>query len=195
MPRIIVFAGSTRRASWNKMLARLCARLAADAGADVTWRDLRDRPLPLYDGDLEEAEGVPAHAAWLKELFREHQGFLLASPEYNSSITGVLKNTIDWMSRPLPPHRPLESFLGMVAGLVSASPGALGGLRALVHVRAILSNIGVLVVPQQLAVPLVHRAFDADGELVDEAVAGRLRGVVEALVETTRKLAVGNAEP
>ncbi|MEX2285719.1 MAG: NAD(P)H-dependent oxidoreductase, partial [Planctomycetaceae bacterium] len=163
--RILAFAGSLRKDSYNKRLVRIAAAGATAAGATVTLLDLRDFPLPLFDEDLEREQGLPENAANLKRLFIEHDGFLIASPEYNSSITGVLKNTIDWVSRRVEGEAPLVAYKGKTAALMSASPGALGGLRALVHVRAILGNIGVLVLPTQVAVPKAMEAFDADGKL------------------------------
>ena len=150
--KILAFAGSTRRDSWNKKLLHIAIQSARSAGAQVTLIDLKDFPLPLYDGDLEATAGVPENALKLKELFKSHQGLLLACPEYNSSITAVLKNTLDWVSRPVPDEPPLAAFKGKVVTLISASPGALGGLRGLVHVRAILGNIGCIVLPDQQAV-------------------------------------------
>ena len=166
-PRILAFAGSTRKESFNKKLVKIAAGAAQSAGAEITTIDLRDLPLPLYDGDLEADEGLPGNAKKLKELFLAHQGLLISSPEYNSSISGVLKNAIDWVSRPLPGEGSLACFEGKVAALMSASPGALGGLRGLVHLRAILGNIKVLVIPEQVAVSKATDAFNADGSLKD----------------------------
>ena len=164
-PKILAFAGSTRTDSFNKKLIKIAAIGARDAGAEVTVIDLRDFPMPLYDGDLEQRDGLPATARKLKDLMLSHQGFLISSPEYNSSISGVLKNTIDWASRQSEGETPLACFKNKVAGLMSASPGGLGGLRGLVHVRAILGNIGVLVIPEQIAVARAHEAFNADGTM------------------------------
>jgi NAD(P)H-dependent FMN reductase len=167
-PRLLAFAGSLRRDSWNKKLVKIAARGARQAGAEVTELDLRDFPLPIFDGDLETAEGIPENAKKLKELFVAHQGLLLACPEYNSSITAVLKNTIDWVSRPGPAGEPpLVAYKGKVVSLMSASPGALGGLRGLVTVRSILGNIGCIVLPDQVAVSKANEAFDETGELKD----------------------------
>src|SRR5690348_4723633 len=138
MPRILAFAGSTSRDSFNKRLVPIAAKGARDAGAEVTLIDLKDFPLPLFDQDLEAEQGMPDNGTKLKKLFIDHDGLLIASPEYNSSITGVLKNAIDWVSRPAPGEPPLVAFTGKVSVLMSASPGALGGLRGLVHVRSIL---------------------------------------------------------
>ncbi|MGI0008244.1 MAG: NADPH-dependent FMN reductase, partial [Nitrosopumilaceae archaeon] len=155
-PKILAFAGSTRTDSFNKKLIKIATNGARDAGAEVTVIDLHDFPMPVYDGDLEQRDGLPATARKLKDLMLSHQGFLISSPEYNSSISGVLKNTIDWTSRQSQGEIPLACFKNKVAGLMSASPGGLGGLRGLVHVRAILENIGVLVIPEQIAVAKAH---------------------------------------
>ena len=127
----------------------------------------RDFPLPLFDQDLESEQGMPENGKKLKKLFIDHDGLLISSPEYNSSITAVLKNAIDWVSRPAPGEPSLVGFRNKVATLMSASPGALGGLRGLVHVRSILGNIGVIVLPEQIAVAKAHEAFQPDGSLKD----------------------------
>ena len=165
---ILAFAGSARQESYNKKLIRIAVQGAQDAGAQVTLVDLRDYPMPLYEGDLETREGLPANVKLFKKLMLEHDGLLISCPEYNSSITPLLKNTLDWCSRAESPSEiPLACFKGKTAGLVSASPGALGGLRGLVHVRAILGNIQVLVIPDLVAVAKAHEAFLADGKLKD----------------------------
>lgn len=164
-PKILAFAGSTREHSYNKKLVKVAAEAARAAGATVMLVDLRDYPLPLFDEDLEAASGLPENAIKLKELFKSHDGFLISSPEYNSSISGVLKNAIDWVSRPRPGEKSLECFADKVAGLMSASPGQLGGLRGLVTLRSILGNIQVHVHHHQVAVPKAHEAFDDIGRL------------------------------
>lgn len=188
MARILVFAGSARTQSVNKKLATEAARLAREAGAEVTEIDLGNFPLPLYDGDLEAEEGLPENAGQIRRLMIDHQGLLLACPEYNSSITPLLKNTIDWVSRPAEGVPSLAAFKGKIATLLSASPGALGGLRGLVHVRAILGNLGVIVLPNQVALSQAHQAFSDDGLLTDERAAGRLRQAMSELVEVLGKL-------
>lgn len=181
-PRILAFAGSTRSGSFNKKLIRFAADAARDAGAEVTLLDLRDLPLPLFDGDLEDERGLPENAKKLKTLLRAHDGLLISSPEYNSSITGVLKNAIDWASRAeADDEPPLVCFRGKVAALLSASPGALGGLRGLVHLRAILGNIGVIVLPDQVAVSAAHEAFDESGKLKDPKRAAQVAGIARGL--------------
>lgn len=165
VPKILAFAGSTRTASFNKQLIKLGVRGAEAAGAQVTLVDLRDFKLPLYDGDDEAQHGLPEGALRWKELMKAHDGLLISSPEYNSSISGVLKNAIDWASRPAPNEAPLECFDGKVAALLSASPGALGGLRGLVTLRSILGNIKVVVLPEQIAVSKANEAFNEDGSM------------------------------
>ena len=187
-PRILAFAGSTRTESFNKKLVRIAVQGARAAGAEVTLVDLRDYPMPLYDGDLEAAQGQPEKAKELKVLFLAHDGLLMSCPEYNSSITGVLKNTIDWLSRPVPNEAPLAAFTGKVAVLMSASPGALGGLRGLVHVRSILGNIGVIVLPEQIAVSRAGEAFDDKGQLKDTKQQTAIGGLGARLAAFLQKV-------
>ncbi len=166
--KILAFAGSARKDSFNKKLVQIAAAGATRAGAEVTLIDLKQFPLPMFDQDLEQANGVPEHAVRLKQLFVEHDGLLIAAPEYNSSITPLLKNSIDWVSRATGDEPPLVAFQGKATALMSASPGGLGGLRGLVHVRSILGNIGVLVLPDQVAIPKAFQAFGDNGQLLDE---------------------------
>jgi NAD(P)H-dependent FMN reductase len=187
-PKILAFAGSTRSGSFNKHLASVAADAARAAGAKVTLIDLRDLPLPLFDEDIESEHGLPDNAKTLKALFRDHDAFLIASPEYNSSITAVLKNTLDWVSRSESDDEPaLSAYRGKTAALLSASPGALGGLRGLVHLRSILGNIGVIVLPDQVALPKAHEAFDAAGQLKDQRPAKQITALVQGLVSFLNK--------
>lgn len=183
IPRILTFAGSLRKDSFNKKLVSIAAQGAREAGAEVTVIDLKDFPLPVFDQDYEAEQGMPETGKRLKKLFIEHDGLLIAAPEYNSSITAVLKNTIDWVSRPAPGEPPLVAFKGKVATLMSASPGALGGLRGLVHVRSILGNIGVIVLPDQIAVPKAHEAFSSEGSLADLKLQATIQGLGRTLAE------------
>jgi chromate reductase len=182
VPGVLVLSGSAREGSFNRKLARLAAAAVVRAGGTATVYELRDHPLPLFDEDLEAREGEPANATLLKEAFLAHRGLLLACPEYNSSITPLLKNALDWVSRKHGNESPLACYEGKVAALVSASPGALGGLRGLVTVRSILGNIRVTVIPDQLAVPAAHDAFDAAGDLKDPARRTALDRLAGALV-------------
>jgi chromate reductase, NAD(P)H dehydrogenase (quinone) len=186
--KILAFAGSARQESFNKKLVKIAAEAAQAAGAEVTYLDFRDLPLPLFDEDLETATGLPANVREFKALLKAHQGFLIACPEYNSSITPLLKNAIDWASRPAPGEPSLVCFKEKVAGLMSASPGGLGGLRGLVHVRSILGNIGVLVLPDQQAIGNAHQAFDAAGQLQSAAQQTAIVQLASKLVTVTAKL-------
>ncbi|MES2590766.1 MAG: NAD(P)H-dependent oxidoreductase [Bacteroidota bacterium] len=187
-PKILAFAGSTRKGSYNKKVLKIAVEAAQQAGAEVTVIDLKDYPMPLFDGDLEKEEGIPENGKKLMDLMIEHQGFLIASPEYNSSISGVLKNSIDWASRPVKGMKDLKAFEGKVACLMSASPGALGGLRGLVTVRSILGNIKVIVLPQQVAVSKADQAFDEDGKMKDEKVKTNVENLGKVLTEMIQKL-------
>lgn len=188
-PKILVFGGSLRRDSFNQKLAAIAAQGAREAGAEVTLIALRDFPLPVFDQDLEAAQGKPEAAARLKALFLEHDGLIIASPEYNSSVTAALKNAIDWVSRADRDDEPMVvAFSGKSAVLCAASPGGLGGLRGLVHLRAILGNIGVTVLPDQVAVSAAHQAFKEDGSLVDEKQEERVKQLGAGLARHLAKL-------
>jgi chromate reductase len=188
MPRILAFASSTRRESFNKKLVAIAAQGAREAGAEVMLIDLKDFALPLFDQDLEAEQGMPENGTKLKKLFVDHDGLLIASPEHNSSFPAVLKNAIDWVSRPAPGEAPLVGFKGKVATLMSTSPGALGGLRGLVHVRSILGNLGVIVLPDQIAVGKAHEAFQPDGSLMDPKRQASVEGLGKTLASFLVKL-------
>lgn len=182
-PKILVFAGSLRTNSWNHKLVVAASKGAEAAGAVVTVIRLREFQLPLYDQEIEDASGLPENCLKLKELFKAHHGILMGCPEYNSSITGVLKNTIDWVSRPRQGEAPLECFDRKVIGLTAASEGALGGIRGLPTERAILGNIKAIVLPDQFALSKCHDAFDEKGNLKDERQRGMAEGVGKAVAE------------
>jgi len=188
-PKIVAFAGSLRAGSFNKKLLAVAVDAARAAGAEVTVVDLRELALPLFDQDLEDASGLPEGAKKFKALLRAGDGFLIASPEYNSSITAALKNALDWASRAESDDEPsLVAYKGKAAALLAASPGALGGLRGLVTLRSILGNIGVLVLPDQVAIPNAHEAFDDAGKLKEERKAKQVARLAGALVELAAKL-------
>ena len=183
MAKILVFAGSARKDSINKKLAASAAEMAQAAGADVTLIDLADYVMPLFDQDLEQAEGMPANARAFKQLMIESDGFIIASPEYNSAFSPLLKNVIDWASRSENSEEaPLAAYQGKVAAIIAASPGGLGGMRGLVFLRMLLANLGVLVIPQQHAIGGAFSAFDESGALVDEKARGATQRVVDSLV-------------
>jgi chromate reductase len=187
-PKILAFAGSTRTDSYNKKLVKISSTGATEAGADVTVIDLRDFPMPLYDENLEQKDGLPSSARKLKDLMLTHQGFLISSPEYNSSISAVFKNTIDWASRKSEGEIPLACFKNKIAGIMSASPGGLGGLRGLVHVRSILGNIGVIVMPDQIAIAQAHEAFNEDGILKDKKQEDQVKKIGANVTKMLLKL-------
>ena len=193
MARILVFAGSARRESLNKKLARAGFEAVRAAGGAATFLDLDDYPMPVYHGDLEAAEGMPENARRVRALFLEHQAFLIASPENNQSIAALLKNTIDWLSRDIAdgkgPNSGLAPYRGKVAALMNATPGPYGGVRHLFHLRQVLAGLGVIVMPQQVQLARADHAFDAGGALTDEHAAHALKTTARALVETAAKLA------
>lgn len=166
--KILALNGSTRSGSYNAVLLEAAVRGAREAGAQVTRVDLRDFPMPLYDAELESTQGLPEAARRLKALLKEHEGLLLASPEFNGSIPGVLKNALDWVSRSEPGEPPRAAFQGNVAGLLSASPGSRGGLQGLLHLREVLSHLQMLVHPRLVTWP------HANLGLQDEAPARTL---------------------
>jgi len=190
-PKVLVFAGSLRQASLNKQLAAVAAAVAEAAGADVTHIDLRDYRIPPYDGDMETGGGIPERAQILRNLMEDHDAFIIASPEYNSSIPGTLKNYLDWVSRPDGDVPGLAAYKGKVAAILSASPGRLGGLRGLMHLRDILENMGVLVIPEQHAVSQAADAFAFDGGLKNERDQQAVEKVVQRLVKVSARLAGG----
>jgi NAD(P)H-dependent FMN reductase len=167
--KILAFAGSSRKESFNKKLIKIAAKGAIEAGAIVTVVDLADYSMPLYNGDLEADEGMPKNAQRFKKLLLEHDGIMIASPEYNSSLSPLLKNALDWASRAESEDEATYSaYKGKVAVIMSASPGALGGSRGLVILRMLLSNMGMIVLPDQKSIPNASKAFSADGLLVEE---------------------------
>lgn len=189
MTKILFFAGSTRTGSFNQKLAQAAYEYAKAKGVEATLVDLKDYDMPMYNGDIEAGEGLPDKAIGFKEVLSDHAGFFVASPEYNSMFSPLLKNTIDWCTRK---HKDNEVpvFKGKVAALGAASPGALGGLRGLPVLRILLSNIGVHVVPAQIAVGQAGDAFDDTGNLKDDGQKAMLHGVVDQLIETAKALSV-----
>ncbi len=171
--RLLAFCGSSRRGSWNRQLLAIATAGASQAGASVTLLDLKDLNLPIFDEDLEAEQGLPAGATGLKRLLRQHEGLLIACPEYNGSITPLLKNALDWASRPEPGNPP-SAYSGLTAALFATSPGRLGGLRGLTPVREVLQNLGVLVLPQSVSIPSAADAFDEEGQLLDPHQTARV---------------------
>lgn len=181
MGNYLFLSGSIRTGSYNTMLAKQAYELAKLGGlnGETEWLSLEDYAMPIYNGDLEEKEGLPEAAKRLKEKFIACNGFFIASPEYNSSISPLLKNSLDWISRKSSNDEPsLIAFTGKTAALAAASPGGFGGLRGLVPLRMMLGNIGVTVSPTQLAIPHCADTFDSKGNLTDKALLEKLRTVI-----------------
>lgn len=187
-PKILAFAGSAREGSYNKKLVKIAVSGAEKAGAEVTLIDLRDFPLPVYDMDLEAKDGLPENARKLKALFKEHDGFLISSPEHNGLFSTLIKNVVDWASRQEEGEKSLECFVGKFAGLLATSPGALGGLRGLPHLRSMLMGLHTQVITNLVAVPGAGSAFHDDGSMTDEKMSARVEKVGADLAETIRKM-------
>jgi len=190
---VLVFAGSARRDSLNKKLARAAADAARAEGAEVTLLDLDDYPIPVYHGDLEAAEGMPPNARKLRELFLAHDAMIIASPENNSSVSSLLKNVLDWLSRGIGdgkgPNSGLAPYRGKVAGIMTATPGPYGGVRGLPHLRQILSALGVIVLPSQVQLAHADQAFDDAGRLMDAKMTQAVAALAKAVAQTASRLA------
>ncbi len=183
--RALVFAGSIRTDSLHRKLARAVAGELRRRGLDVTLIDLRDYPMPLYDGDIEASDGLPPAAVEFRKLLAAHDLLVIASPEYNGSFTALLKNTIDWTSRPATPgERPAALYRGKLAAILSASPGPGGGRRGLRHLRELLEMIGVTVIGEAVAIGGAFNAFDAEGELVRADAAEQVSRLADTVAET-----------
>lgn len=187
-PKILAFAGSLRKDSLNKKTVKIAVEGAEKAGAEVTFIDLKDFPFPVYDGDIEAAEGLPEIVVKAQNLMLEHDGFLISSPEYNSGIPGAFKNFIDWTSRPYGEHKAGACYGGKYASIMSASPGGLGGIRALPNVRTILASMGVHVLAEDFALGKAHEAFDDEGKAKAEFVQNALEKLGKNLAEILMKV-------
>lgn len=189
--KLLVFAGSTRQQSFNRRLARVAADLGCEAGAEVTLLELADFDIPMYNADL-EAGGTPPDVIRLKEALDAHPAWVICSPEYNASYTGLLKNTIDWASSPVANHPvwadPARPFAGKVVGMLSASNGALGGLRSQSHLAPLLLNLECWLAPRHYALARAATAFDDSGALIDPEQRSRVRAVVEQVLWAAQRL-------
>ncbi|WP_343846668.1 NAD(P)H-dependent oxidoreductase [Bowmanella denitrificans] len=189
MPRILAFSGSSRKDSFNQRLVSIAADAARQAGAEVSLINLGDYPMPIYNQDLQDEQGLPESAVAFKQLLIEHDGLLIASPEYNSAFSPLLKNAIDWASRATEPgEAPLVAYRGKTAAIMSCAPGALGGLRGLVFLRMLLQNIGVMVLPGQRAIGQAGSAFTEQGQLKDAEQQQAISKLAVELVDTLNKL-------
>ena len=194
--KLLVFAGSTRQQSFNRRLAQAAADMAREAGADTTLLELSDFAIPMYNAAL-EARGTPPDVLRLKQLMWEHQAWIICSPEYNGSYTALLKNTIDWASSPVKGDPVWQdgtrAFRGKVVGMLSASNGALGGLRSQSHLAPLLITLECWLAPRAFALGQAANAFDEHGALVQEAHRQRVQGVVEQVLWATSRLHAGDA--
>ena len=190
-PKILVIPGSLRAKSYNVRLAALATKELMLADADVTRISLLDYPLPIYDADTAETAGPPPNAVKLKQLMSLHQGVFIASPEYNASITPLMKNTIDWISAVREPgEAPLAAYQNRVFALGGASPGRSGATHSLLALRQVLAvGCRALVIAEQVTVPNAEQAFDAMDELKDARAASQLKLVIRKLVDTAKLLA------
>lgn len=189
--KILVFAGSTRQQSFNRRLAAVAAEAAHIEGAQATLLELADFDIPMYHADL-EARGTPADVIRLKEIMDAHPAWIIVTPEYNGSYTGLLKNTLDWASSPVAGHPVFADgsrpFAGKVVGMLSASNGALGGLRAQSHLAPLLINLGCWLAPRQYALPRAASAFGEQGQLTDPAQQAQVQAVVSQVLWAAERL-------
>jgi NAD(P)H-dependent FMN reductase len=189
MVKILAIAGSLREHSYNKRVLAIAAEGARNAGAEVTPLDLRDYPMPVYNNDEQLTSGFDANALRFQQILSEHHGLLIATPEYNGSIPGGLKNAIDWASRKSERFGMNEVFRGKVGAMITASPGSFGGIRCLAHLRGVLSIMGVNVLPSEIAVSFVGQKFEGDGsDMTDAKMKTLLEELGAALVDMTQRI-------
>ncbi len=189
--KVLIFAGSTRQQSYNRKLARVTAEMARASGAEVTHLELGDFNVPMYNADL-EAQGTPVDVMRLKQIFFEHPAWIVCTPEYNASYPALVKNTFDWISSPVKSDpawtEGFKSTRGKVVGVLSASPGALGGLRSQSHLVPLLLNLHCWVTPQNYALGRAGDAFDAEGKLVNEGARRPIQAVIDQVLFAAQRL-------
>ena len=189
--KVLVFAGSTREKSFNRQLARATAAMATAGGADVTHIELGDFEVPMYNADL-EARGTPPAVIRLKQIFHDHPAWIICTPEYNASYPALLKNTLDWVSSPVRSDPAwsdgFKSSRGKVVGVLSASPGALGGLRSQSHLAPLLLNLQCWLAPVNYALGHAGDAFDTQGALVDESSRRKVQAVIDQVLWAAARL-------
>jgi chromate reductase, NAD(P)H dehydrogenase (quinone) len=186
--RILAFSASLRRASLNTRLVTVAAQGARDAGAEVTLLNLNDYPLPIFNADDEAANGLPDNARKLKQMFREHDGYMISSPEYNGGFPGVLKNLTEWMSRREGDEKPFSAWEDKPVVTMAASPGALGGNRMMASLRAHLLHMRMIVIPDVLGLPKADQMLGEDGSVADEATRARIENLGQRIVHFARLL-------
>lgn len=188
MIKVLAFSGSGRKDSVNKKVVAVAAKGAEEAGAQVTIVNLEDFNMPIFNEDLEAEKGMDEGGQRFKQLLMDHDGFLISSPEYNSSYSALFKNAIDWASRKVEGEKPLQAYKGKVAAIMAASPGGLGGMRVLVTLRMLMENLGTMVLPTQKAVGGAFDMFDENGNITDAKTEKALKSLGKQLVETLEKL-------
>ncbi len=189
--KLLIFAGSTRQNSFNRRLARATATMASASGASVTHIELGDFDVPMYNADL-EAQGTPPDVLRLKQILHDHPAWIICTPEYNASYPALLKNTLDWVSSPVKGNPDwtdgLKSTRGKVVGVLSASPGALGGLRSQSHLAPLLINLECWLAPKNFALGRAGDAFDADGALIDPRARQSVQNVIDQVIWASNRL-------
>ena len=192
--KLLIFAGSTRQNSWNRKLAAATAAMARASGAEVTHLELADFDIPMYNADL-EARGTPPDVPRLKQIMQQHPGWIVCTPEYNASYPALVKNTFDWVSSPIRSDPAwtdgFKSSRGKVVGMLSASPGALGGLRSQSHLLPLLVNLECWVAPKNFALGRAADAFDAQGSLVGDAARKGVQAVIDQVLWAGARLSGG----
>jgi chromate reductase, NAD(P)H dehydrogenase (quinone) len=195
--KLLIFAGSTRQKSWTRKLAKVVAAMAQSAGAEVTHIELADFDVPMYNADL-EARGTPTDVMRLKQIGYDHPAWIICTPEYNASYPALLKNTLDWISSPVKSdpvwNDDMRSTRGKVVGVLSASPGGLGGLRSQSHLVPLLLNLQCWVAPKNYALGRAAEAFDAEGQLINEVARTNVKAVIDQVLWAAGRLA-GAAQP
>jgi NAD(P)H-dependent FMN reductase len=186
--KILAFSGSTRKDSLNRKLLSAAAKSIKDAGGVVTIFEFRDFPMPFYDEDLQKKEGFSQNVKKFRSLVKSHNGFLIATPEYNHGISAVLKNAIDWASRREGKEPPGSLFRDKPGLIISAAPGGYGGVRALMHLREVLGALGIIVLPGQLALSRANKAFEENGSLSEPLIEAEIAGLTQSLVKLSRTL-------
>lgn len=187
-PKILAFAGSLRERAYTKRVLKTAVEGARKAGAEVNVVDLNDYPMPIYNADLQAAEGFPTAVEDFQKLLLAHDGLLIASPEYNGSLPAGLKNVIDWTSRANGDLKTADCYRGKFAAIMTASPGGFGGIRCLGHLRDVLTILSVNVLPKEIAVTFVGGKFEGDGdEMTDEKTRSMLENLGVSLTEMLRK--------
>lgn len=183
--KILMFDGSGREDSYNFKLLKAAEEYALSKGAEVRCLNISELNIPIYNGDYEQKAGIPKTVQALKNTFDEYDAYVIASPEYNGGVSGLLKNTIDWLSRQQNSEKKLQQFNNKIAALMSASPGRLGGMRGLSQLNSILWGLGVLVIPQIVSVPFYDKAIDHSGKVVDKDQDFAIQQCIDALIKTT----------